>query len=330
MKSHYPPTICCRRLLNGNYHINYDLLRPRYGRWHPRTRPPRVLQRPSQREARKLPRAARHRQDETPRSQQQSAYLFAAVYPPIAEHTGYSIPELHEVCKQMFLPPRQLSIGGQTVTVAGSTALRTTAEMMEYIVLTTRAPLTRCPFCYQTFTPANADRNASSGLRGGNSKPFGIVMTDLSRSLLHDSDKRPASYFLRFGLSCSLANLQMADSAAGWKNSSTSRRVSRTASVRLARPSIFDRMAPIIDATFSGSPASVMHVAATSAINRLNSSRKSAPGAHSLLGNEEPITRWSIAAAAGNVSKIHGICVSSWPRSRLKCLNTSDFDIASR
>ena len=25
----------------------------------------------------------------TPRSQQQSAYLWAAVYPPIAEHTGY-------------------------------------------------------------------------------------------------------------------------------------------------------------------------------------------------------------------------------------------------
>jgi hypothetical protein len=68
----------------------------------------------------------------TPRSQQQSAYLFAAVYPPIAEHTGYSIPEVHEVCKQMFLPPRQLSIGGQTVAVPGSTALLTTGEMVEY------------------------------------------------------------------------------------------------------------------------------------------------------------------------------------------------------
>jgi hypothetical protein len=33
----------------------------------------------------------------------------------------------------MFLPPRQLSIGDQAVTVAGSTALLTTAEMMEYI-----------------------------------------------------------------------------------------------------------------------------------------------------------------------------------------------------
>jgi hypothetical protein len=37
--------------------------------------------------------------------------LFAAVYPPIAEHTGYSIPEVHEVCKQMFLPGRTMSIG---------------------------------------------------------------------------------------------------------------------------------------------------------------------------------------------------------------------------
>jgi hypothetical protein len=69
----------------------------------------------------------------TPRSQQQSAYLWAAVHPPIAEHTGYSIPEVHEVCKQMFLPPRQLSIGDRIVTVAGSTARLTTAEMMDYI-----------------------------------------------------------------------------------------------------------------------------------------------------------------------------------------------------
>jgi hypothetical protein len=69
----------------------------------------------------------------TPRSQQQSAYLFAAVYPPIAEHTGYSVPEVHEVCKQIFLPPRQMSIGDKMITVPGSTARLTTAEMGEYI-----------------------------------------------------------------------------------------------------------------------------------------------------------------------------------------------------
>jgi hypothetical protein len=69
----------------------------------------------------------------TPRSQQQSAYLFAAVYPPIAEHTGYSIPEVHEVCKQMFLPERTMSIGDKMIKVPGSTARLTTAEMMDYI-----------------------------------------------------------------------------------------------------------------------------------------------------------------------------------------------------
>jgi len=69
----------------------------------------------------------------TPRSQAQSAYLFAAVYPPIAEHTGYSVPEVHEVCKQMFLPPRILTIRHQSVTVSGSTARLTTGEMVEYI-----------------------------------------------------------------------------------------------------------------------------------------------------------------------------------------------------
>jgi hypothetical protein len=69
----------------------------------------------------------------TPRSQQQSAYLFAAVYPPIAEHTGYSIPETHEAMKALFLPPRHMSVGDKTVTVAGSTARLTTGEMVEYI-----------------------------------------------------------------------------------------------------------------------------------------------------------------------------------------------------
>ncbi|MGZ4869672.1 MAG: hypothetical protein ACXV2F_04860 [Halobacteriota archaeon] len=47
----------------------------------------------------------------TPRSHQQNNYLWAAVYPVIAEHNGNSIPEVHESCKQMFLPPRQMSIG---------------------------------------------------------------------------------------------------------------------------------------------------------------------------------------------------------------------------
>jgi hypothetical protein len=38
----------------------------------------------------------------TPRLQQQNAYLWAAVYPVIAEHTGNSIPEIHEVCSRCF------------------------------------------------------------------------------------------------------------------------------------------------------------------------------------------------------------------------------------
>jgi hypothetical protein len=69
----------------------------------------------------------------TPRSHQQNNYLWAAVYPVIAEHNGNSIPEIHEICKQMFLPPRQMSIGERTVTVAGSIARLTTAEMIDYI-----------------------------------------------------------------------------------------------------------------------------------------------------------------------------------------------------
>ena len=83
----------------------------------------------------------------TPRSQQQSAYLFAAVYPPIAEHTGYSIPEVHEVCKQMFPPERSMSIGERVVTVPGSTARLTTGEMMDYIDDALRAPASWAALC---------------------------------------------------------------------------------------------------------------------------------------------------------------------------------------
>jgi hypothetical protein len=65
----------------------------------------------------------------TPPSQQQSAYLFAAVYSPIAEHTGYAVMECHEICKKLFLTPRQLAVGDRTVVVAGSTTRLTTSEM---------------------------------------------------------------------------------------------------------------------------------------------------------------------------------------------------------
>ena len=70
----------------------------------------------------------------TPRSQQQSAYLWAAVCPPIAEHTGNAIPEIHEICKQMFLAPRHLTIADKMVAVPGSTARLNTAETRESTV----------------------------------------------------------------------------------------------------------------------------------------------------------------------------------------------------
>jgi hypothetical protein len=43
------------------------------------------------------------------------------------------MPEIHQICKQMLLPPRQMLIGDKMVTVAGSTARLTTAEIMDYI-----------------------------------------------------------------------------------------------------------------------------------------------------------------------------------------------------
>lgn len=48
----------------------------------------------------------------------QRAYYFGIVLPPIAEHTGYSVPEAHEVMKAMHLP-RPDAENGKNGTIVG-------------------------------------------------------------------------------------------------------------------------------------------------------------------------------------------------------------------
>lgn len=53
-------------------------------------------------------------------------------YSEIAGYTGHSTDEIHELCKAMFLKPRQVSIGDNATEYRTTTKL-TTAEMSEYL-----------------------------------------------------------------------------------------------------------------------------------------------------------------------------------------------------
>jgi hypothetical protein len=64
----------------------------------------------------------------------QNGYYWGAVLPIIAEHTGHTPEELHEIHKQMFCPKkRYLMKDGRSVTVSRSTADLNTVEFTEYL-----------------------------------------------------------------------------------------------------------------------------------------------------------------------------------------------------
>lgn len=73
------------------------------------------------------------------RSLQQNSYLWGVVYECIRRHvlesTGeiYSAEEIHEWCKQKFLPAKIVDVGGERHMITRSTATLTTVEMQEYI-----------------------------------------------------------------------------------------------------------------------------------------------------------------------------------------------------
>lgn len=67
------------------------------------------------------------------RSMQQHRYLFGVVYTTIAEHTGHTVEELHQIFKRQFLPPRYVEWKGAMVKMVGSTKLLSKIDFIDYV-----------------------------------------------------------------------------------------------------------------------------------------------------------------------------------------------------
>lgn len=67
------------------------------------------------------------------RTKNQNAYYFGVVLDTIANDTGHTQEELHEIFKKMFLPKIFKKIGSKTVMINGSTTALSTDEFARYI-----------------------------------------------------------------------------------------------------------------------------------------------------------------------------------------------------
>lgn len=66
------------------------------------------------------------------RSLRQNAYYWGVVIPLIAEYTGYSENDIHDLLKTMFLK-KYIVLNGKEKTIIRSTSELTTAEFAEYL-----------------------------------------------------------------------------------------------------------------------------------------------------------------------------------------------------
>lgn len=66
------------------------------------------------------------------KSKEQQGYLWGVVYPEIAEHTGHTPEELHDIFKRKFLLRKRFWRGAE-LAVVGSTQSLTANEMAEFI-----------------------------------------------------------------------------------------------------------------------------------------------------------------------------------------------------
>lgn len=71
-------------------------------------------------------------EDRKKRSSEQNRLLWA-VYTAIANATGHTPEEVHEICKSMFLPPRVVAIAGKEVTIPPTTTDKDVPEFCEYV-----------------------------------------------------------------------------------------------------------------------------------------------------------------------------------------------------
>ena len=65
------------------------------------------------------------------RSNRQNKYLWAVCYKLIADHTGYTDEEIHEILKYKFLR-KHFTVGDEQYDVGGTTTKLTTVEFEEY------------------------------------------------------------------------------------------------------------------------------------------------------------------------------------------------------
>src|SRR5690348_222237 len=67
------------------------------------------------------------------RSHSQNRFLWGVVYRAIAEETGHSTEEVHEYCKNQFLPKMFVVINNVEIESRKSTTQLTTAEFSEFL-----------------------------------------------------------------------------------------------------------------------------------------------------------------------------------------------------
>jgi hypothetical protein len=67
------------------------------------------------------------------RSQNQNSWLWGVVYKSIADATGYSETEVHEIMKRKFLPPKLVKWKGTDIRMPGSTSELNKTDFGEYI-----------------------------------------------------------------------------------------------------------------------------------------------------------------------------------------------------
>ena len=68
-----------------------------------------------------------------PRSNKQNRYYWPVVVGTIADHTGHTPQEIHEILRAQFLPAYQVKIGEHEYIISKSTTELTTVEMENYL-----------------------------------------------------------------------------------------------------------------------------------------------------------------------------------------------------
>jgi hypothetical protein len=72
-------------------------------------------------------------QEKTRRTLQSNAYLWGLVYKTIANETGHSENEIHEIYKRLMLPAKFIKFDGKEIRLPGTTTDLSKGEFSEYV-----------------------------------------------------------------------------------------------------------------------------------------------------------------------------------------------------